>query len=66
MPWILNQANNPVHVGLGSSEMLAASNCFATEAEARAVQVENCKHETKIGNSATGHIQCADCRKPFN
>lgn len=66
MPWILNHANNPVFVGLGSQEMMAAKNCYQSEGEARAAQVESCKHETKIGNRSTGRIQCADCRKPFN
>ena len=66
MPWILNDVNNPVFVRLGSQEMMSAKNCYMTEAEARAAQVELCKHETKIGNRSTGRVQCADCRKPFN
>lgn len=66
MPWIINAANNPVFVGLGSPEMTEAKNCYsAKEEEAQAAQVESCKHETKIGFRATGHIQCADCGKPF-
>lgn len=66
MPWILNEANNPVFVGLGSQEMLNAKNCYITESEAKAAQVEACKHETKLGFRATGHVQCADCGKHFN
>lgn len=61
MVYILNEVNKPVQVTLGSPEMLAASCVYATEAEAKQAQRENCKCETRIGNRATGRVTCADC-----
>lgn len=66
MPWILNDVNKPVFVGLGSAKMMAAKECYFTEDEAKAAQVESCKHETKLGHSGTGRVFCADCSKKFN
>lgn len=63
MPFILNQVNKPVFVGLGSKEMLSAENCYMTEEEAKAAQREKCKHETLLGHSGTGRVFCADCGK---
>lgn len=64
MPYILNAANNPVPVALGSPEMLAATNVYATEAEAKLAQREKCQHQTMLGNSSTGKVCCADCGTP--
>lgn len=66
MPWILNSVNKPVFVGLGSTKMMDAKECYLTEGEAKAAQVQACKHETVLGNSKTGRTFCADCSKPFN
>lgn len=66
MPWILNSVNKPVFVGLGSTKMMDAKECFLTEEEAKAAQVQNCAHETKLGNRSNGRIFCADCSKAFN
>lgn len=61
MPWILNDVNKPVLVGLGSKAMNDAKNCYSTEAEAKVAQRESCEHKLWIGIRSTGHIQCADC-----
>lgn len=60
MPYILNAVNKPVHVVLGSPEMLAAT-VYLTEVEAKQAQRDNCSHETRLGNRATGRVTCAEC-----
>lgn len=61
MPYILNKANKPVQVSLGSPEFFDAATCYQTEAEAKQAQRDNCQHETRLGNRSTGRITCADC-----
>lgn len=61
MPWILNEVNRPVFVGLGSPAMMAARNCYVTEDEAKHAQRQACLHDVWIGHSSTGYEQCADC-----
>lgn len=66
MPWILNEANNPVLVALGSKEFTDSRNFYLTEQQAKEAQQKECAHETRLGHSGTGKIFCADCSKPFN
>lgn len=67
MVWIINSFTNKVQqVGLGSTEMLAASNVWMTQEEAIRAHRESCSHPTRLGNSKTGVISCADCNARLN
>lgn len=61
--WIIDKSINKVRkVALGSAEMNAASNVYDTEARAAEAFKLECEHPTRLANSKTGRVVCADCR----
>lgn len=65
MVWIINDAAKKVQqVGLGSPEMLAARNVYQGQEEAQKAHQAECAavgHPTRLGNSKTRQVVCADC-----
>ena len=66
MVWIIDRDTNKVtQVALGSKQMLEAANIFMWKEEAEAAHRLLCKHPTKLGNSKTRQVFCADCNLPL-
>ena len=65
MVWIIDRKINKVRqVALGSAAMMDAENVYTPEVEAKAAFVPTCTHPTRLGNSKTGFVFCADCGTP--
>lgn len=64
MVWIIDSNINKVRqIAAGSQSMLEASSIFMSEAEAVAAHKFLCKHPTRLANSKTRQVSCADCNK---
>ena len=64
MVWIISRETNKVtKVAPGSKQMLEAANIFMWKEEAEAAHRLMCKHPTKLANSSTRRVHCADCNK---
>lgn len=62
MVWIIDEKINKVRqVGLGSQAMMDAKDVFLDESEAKDVFRATCKHPTRLANSKTRRVSCADC-----
>lgn len=62
MVWIIDEKINKVRqVGLGSQAMMDAKNVYMDESEAKDVFRATCKHPTRLANSKTKRVSCADC-----
>lgn len=65
--WIIDKQINKVRkVAVGSAEMFAAHNVYDTEDRAKEAFKRECEHPTRLGNSKTGRISCADCGLSLN
>jgi hypothetical protein len=64
MVWIIDTTIHKVRqVSLGSAAMMAATNVFMSEQEAKQAFDAICAHPTRLGNSRTGAVTCADCNR---
>ncbi len=66
MVYIIDKAINKVRdVPLGSPAMMAATTVYQHRDEADQAFRDQCTHPTRLGNSRTGRVFCADCSTPL-
>ena len=62
MVWIIDETINKVRkVGLGSQAMMGAKTVYLYEHEAKDAFRATCNHPTRLANSKTRRVSCADC-----